>query len=325
MQVLIADDDKVSRRMLAHHLGNWGYEVISANDGTEAWRVLQRPDAPRVAILDWVMPGMTGPAVCRDLRRLRTEPYTYVLLLTARANTEDVVEGMDSGADDYITKPFNVEELQVRLRAGRRIVDLQSELVAAREALREQATRDPLTCVWNRYAILDTLNREVKRSFREATPLSVIMVDLDNFKHVNDTYGHLAGDAVLREIARRMQACVRAYDYVGRYGGEEFLVVSPGSSGTNALQLAERVRNAIAAEPVRARNLAIPVTASFGITVTDGGEVPTAETLIRIADEALYRAKASGKNRIEADGGAAIRAAIELEKLMLAVGPPGNG
>jgi two-component system, cell cycle response regulator len=325
MQVLIADDDKVSRRMLAHKLNSWGYEVLSANDGTEAWLALQRPDAPRLAILDWVMPGMTGPAVCQELRRLRTEPYTYVLLLTARTNTEDVVEGMDSGADDYITKPFNAQELQVRLRAGRRIVDLQSELVSAREALREQATRDPLTCVWNRYAILDTLNREVSRACREASPLSVIMADLDNFKRVNDTHGHLVGDAVLREAARRMQACVRAYDYVGRYGGEEFLIVSPGSSGTNALQLAGRLRDAIAAEPIRACNLAIPITASFGITVMEGREDPTAETLIRIADEALYRAKASGKNRIEAGGFAATKSAIDLEKLMVAVGPPGNG
>jgi diguanylate cyclase (GGDEF)-like protein len=298
--------------------------VLSANDGTEAWQVLQRPTAPRLAILDWVMPGMTGPAVCRELRRLRTEPYTYVLLLTARTNTEDVVEGMDSGADDYITKPFNAQELQVRLRAGRRIVDLQSELVAAREALREHATRDPLTCVWNRYAILDTLNREVSRASREASPLSVIMADLDNFKHVNDTHGHLVGDAVLREAARRMQVCVRAYDHVGRYGGEEFLIVSPGSSGMNALQLAGRLRNAIAAEPIRARNLAIPITASFGITVTEGGEDPTAESLIRIADEALYRAKALGKNRVEAGGSAATKSAIDLEKLMVAVGPPEN-
>jgi diguanylate cyclase (GGDEF)-like protein len=262
--------------------------------------------------------------VCRELRRLRTEPYTYVLLLTARTNKEDVVEGMDSGADDYITKPFNSQELQVRLRAGRRIVDLQSELVAAREALREQATRDPLTCVWNRCAILDTLNREVSRASREGSRLSVIMVDLDNFKRVNDTYGHLAGDTALREAARRMQACVRAYDYVGRYGGEEFLIVLPGSSGVNAVQLAGRLRHAIAAEPVRAGHLTIPITASFGITATEGGEDPTAEALIRLADEALYRAKESGRNRVEAGGFAATQSAIELEKLMVAVGPPGN-
>ncbi len=324
MRVLIADDDTTSRRLLANMLAGWGYEVVTAADGTEAWDLLQQPNAPYLAILDWMMPGLTGPAVCSKLRQARKEPYTYVLLLTARTNKEDVIEGMNSGVDDYVTKPFDAQELKVRLRAGRRILDLQAELVAAREALREQATRDPLTCVWNRYAIFDTLSREINRSARERTALSLIMADLDHFKQVNDSRGHLAGDTVLREAARRMHSCVRPYDYVGRYGGEEFLVVLPGTSTPQAVQLAERLRRALASSPIAVGNLAIPVTASFGVSGIDAAGDSTPETLIRTADEALYRAKGSGRNRVE--GGPADKAAAsDLANLMAAVLPPGNG
>ena len=189
MRVLIADDDNASRAILARLLESWEYEVLLAKDGTEAWKLIQEPDPPRLAILDWVMPGMTGPVLCRQIRELRSEPYTYVLLLTARTNKEDMIEGMTSGADDYLTKPFDKQELEVRLRAGRRIVELQRELVEAREALREQATRDPLTGIWNRFVIFDTLEREASRAGRECSPLAVIMTDLDYFKKVNDTTG----------------------------------------------------------------------------------------------------------------------------------------
>jgi len=299
MLVLIADDETVSRRMLARMLKTNGYEVVAASDGDEAWRILERQDAPRLAILDWEMPGMTGPELCRKLREQNREPYTYVLLLTARTDKQDVVEGMDAGADDYVTKPFEARELQVRLRAGRRILDLQADLVKAREALREQATHDPLTGLWNRYALLDALEREHSRAVREGTPLAVIMVDLDHFKRVNDTYGHQAGDAVLREAAGRMQAGVRSYDLVGRYGGEEFLIVLPGTSGANAVQLAERLRAAVAQEPVGHDLLRIRVTASFGVSTSGPALIADPRTLIRLADEALYRAKAQGRNRVE--------------------------
>ncbi len=311
--------------MLANMLTGWGYEVTSVRDGTEAWQALQSADAPPLAILDWMMPGMTGPAVCRELRQIRNEPYTYVLLLTARTNKEDVVEGMASGADDYVTKPFDSQELNVRLRAGRRILDLQSQLVAAREALREQATRDPLTCVWNRYAILDTLNRETSRAAREGASLGVIMVDLDHFKKVNDTHGHPAGDAVLREAARRMQLCLRSYDSVGRYGGEEFLVVLPGSSGAHAAELAERLRWVIGHEPVAAWNLSISIAASFGVTAIEKGSVASAEDLIRIADAALYRAKEAGRNRVEWSPVPRQPLPTDIESLLAVGAPPGNG
>jgi two-component system cell cycle response regulator len=322
MLVLIADDETVSRRMLAKMLTDCGYQVITAGDGAEAWRILERPDAPRLAILDWMMPEMTGPALCREVRKLKREPYTYVLLLTARTDKQDVVEGMDSGADDYVTKPFDAQELQVRLRAGRRILDLQDELVAAREALREQATHDPLTRVWNRYAILDALNRELSRAGRDGTSLAVIMTDIDHFKQVNDTYGHLAGDAILREVARRMQAGLRAYDQVGRYGGEEFLIVLPGASAANACQLAARLRLAIAGEPAAAGGIRIGVTASFGVTATAHAWECSPETLIRMADEALYRAKETGRNRVEMEPG---EPATGRETPLAAAAPPRGG
>jgi two-component system cell cycle response regulator len=306
VQVLIADDDRVSRRLLANMLAGWGYEVVEASDGTEAWRGLARPDAPRLAILDWMMPGMTGPMLCRELRRVRREPYTYVLLLTARTDRQDVIEGMESGADDYLTKPFDAQELQVRLRAGRRILELETELVEAREALREQATHDPLTSIWNRRAILEALGRELARAEREGAPLAAMMADLDHFKLVNDRHGHLTGDAVLEEVARRMSGCLRPYDYVGRYGGEEFLIVLPGLSSENASQLAERIRLAVSAEPIAAGEFPVRVTVSLGATTATRGSTP--EEVIRLADAALYRAKELGRNRVEWDAhSAAVR------------------
>jgi len=302
MQVLIADDENVSRRMLANMLEKWDYEVVSASDGAEAWRLLQQDDAPQLAILDWMMPGLTGPEVCAEVRRRGQEPYTYILLLTARADMQDLVEGMEAGADDYITKPFDAPELKVRLRAGRRILELQTQLLAAREALRVQATRDPLTCLWNRYSILDILNRELNRAIREGNGLGVVMADLDHFKKVNDTYGHLAGDAVLREAARRMQASVRNYDAVGRYGGEEFLIVLPGSYESSALLLAERLRETVCAQNISFPEGSLPVTISLGVTGWRRGGQPTPEALIGAADEALYRAKKLGRNRAEWNG-----------------------
>ncbi|MGA2326429.1 MAG: diguanylate cyclase [Bryobacteraceae bacterium] len=302
MQVLIADDENVSRRMLANMLEKWDYEVVSACDGAEAWRLLEQDNAPQLAILDWMMPGLTGPAVCAEVRRRSKEPYTYILLLTARTEKQDLVEGMEAGADDYLTKPFDAQELKVRLRAGRRILELQAQLLTAREALREQATRDPLTCLWNRYSILDILGRELNRAVREETALGVVMVDLDHFKKVNDTHGHLAGDAVLREAARRMHSSLRNYDAVGRYGGEEFLIVLPGSGESSAIQLAERLRETMCAENISFPEGSLRVSISLGVTGWSRGTHPTPEMLIGAADEALYRAKSLGRNRVEWNG-----------------------
>ncbi len=299
MQILVAEDNPVFQSMLKKMLSKWGYDVILTGDGEEAWRILQQPKAPPLAILDWMMPGIDGVEVCRRLRAAQQERYVYVILLTAKTEQKDLVEGMDAGADDYVTKPFNNHELRVRLRAGRRILDLQEELLVAQAALRVQATRDGLTGLWNRTSILEILEREVSRCERESSPLAVLMADLDHFKQINDTYGHLAGDAVLREAAQRMSANIRPYDAAGRYGGEEFLLVIPGCGEACALAQAERVRDSISSTPFQTGAGEISVTCSLGLAWTARGESSSAGTLLRSADEALYGAKDTGRNRVE--------------------------
>jgi len=297
MRVLIAEDTIISRHLLEATLRKWGYDVQVACDGVQAKDILLREDSPRLAVLDWMMPGFTGPDLCKLVRQLKREPYTYILLLTSRSLKGDLIEGMEAGADDYLVKPFDEHELKVRLRAGRRIVELNAELFEIREALREQATRDSLTGLWNRHAILEILARELERTRREAKPVGVIMLDLDHFKQVNDGYGHLTGDQVLRESSARMQMSVRPYDAVGRYGGEEFLIVLPGCDAVATAQHAERLRRVIASRSIPISAGEIWLTASVGATVAVESECATnPEQMLRTADLALYDAKGRGRN-----------------------------
>jgi two-component system cell cycle response regulator len=298
MKILIAEDEPVSRRMLKGVLTRWGYEVISVEDGNAAWERLNTADAPRIALLDWMMPGQNGIDVCRKLRRHRPEPYTYILLLTAKDAKESVVEGLESGADDYLTKPFHFEELKARLRVGLRLLELEDTLVQAREAMRFRATHDTLTEVWNRGAILEMMDREINRSRREGSLLGVLIGDLDHFKAVNDTYGHLAGDSVLREVTKRIHAAIRLYDAVGRYGGEEFLVLLPGCDAAATMDKAEQLRNAIVQRPIETPAGPLRVTMSFGAVTTANWPLDTANQILQMADSALYRAKQDGRNRI---------------------------
>lgn len=297
-RLLIADDSLVSRHLLDSTLKKWGYTVRTVADGAAAWNEFQTDDPPDLAILDWVMPGLTGPEVCRLVRQQEREKYTYLILLTSKSLKEDLIEGMESGADDYVTKPFDQHELQVRLRAGIRILELQAELVAAREALRDQATRDPLTKLWNRRHILEVLDRELARIQRHDTSLGLIMLDLDHFKSINDTHGHLAGDEVLRETARRLRAAVRQYDSIGRYGGEEFLIVMPGCGGGDIEKQAERLRLSLCQTPMQVGDLELTVTGSFGATFSLPAYQANQQDLVKVADEALYRAKRGGRNRV---------------------------
>jgi diguanylate cyclase (GGDEF)-like protein len=292
MRILIADDSNVSRHLLESIVKKWGYQVLSTCDGNQAWEVLQQKDAPRLAILDWMMPGLTGPEVCRLVRNQGIEPYTYILLLTSRTQKADVIEGMTAGADDYVLKPFDQQELNVRLRAGRRVIELQDELLRAQAALKYQATHDVLTGVENRGRIreqLDTL-------LQEPGPAGIILLDLDRFKLVNDSYGHAAGDAVLVATAQRLTTVLGPLDSVGRYGGEEFLVVSRRAK-QDLLPFAEQLRFALASEPVRTPSLALNVTASFGVSHRGAIEC-TADQMLHAADLALYVAKDAGRNSI---------------------------
>jgi len=302
MRVLAAEDNPVFQSMLRNMLTKWGYEAVGACDGNEAWRILQADDAPRMAILDWMMPGMDGVEVCRRVRSTGREPYQYILLLTGRTESQDLVDGMEAGADDYLTKPFVAQELRVRLRAGRRILDLQEELVLAREALREQATHDGMTGLLNRTAVLQALDNEAARAQREGHPLALLIADFDHFKAVNDTYGHLAGDAVIREGARRMKSVVRRYDALGRYGGEEFLMVLPGCDAVAAHAQGNRLRAAIAAEPFEVAGAFLRVTCSVGVASRLNPAITEVDALIREADLALYQAKDGGRDRVEACG-----------------------
>lgn len=302
LRVLVAEDDRVSRALLKLNLEKWGYEVVVCADGLQAWTELQKPEAPRMAILDWMMPGMDGIQICQAVRQRTQQPYVYILLLTAKSLREDLLTGLNAGADDYLTKPMDPQELELRLRTGRRILDLQSELIAAREGLHVQATQDSLTGVWNRRAVLETLQAELVRAMRQHVPLGVILADLDNFKSINDTHGHAAGDLVLREAARRMIAALRPYDRLGRYGGEEFLIVAPGCRLEDAVSVAERLRLALLSEPVQTRSGAVEISASFGVISSARLSHANAEALIEAADEGLYQAKASGRNCVQLPG-----------------------
>ncbi len=299
MKVLVADDSIVSRHLLDVTLRNWGYDVIGASNGTAAWEILSGSEAPSLAILDWMMPGLTGPEICQRMRDERLDQYTYVILLTARSQKEDIVMGMESGADDYLTKPFEQAELQVRLRAGKRIVELHAELLRAREAIQHEASRDSLTGLFNRGTILAMLQRELARGSREVRPLGVVMADLDHFKNVNDSYGHLVGDQVLSEAARRMQDVIRAYDAIGRYGGEEFLILLPGCHEDTALEQAERMRRVLSAAPIMIGDIAYELSGSFGVASVVPSPATSSEQLIRRADQAMYLAKSRGRNRCE--------------------------
>jgi two-component system, cell cycle response regulator len=292
--VLVAEDDPMFRKILLNWLQSWDYKVIVATDGTEAWSILQKERPPDLLILDWVMPGIDGMELCRRIRERQSPSYQYILVVTANDARQDVVRGLEAGADDYLTKPFDKGELRARLRVGTRILTLQEDLIRAREDLRFQATHDVLTGIWNRRAILDLLHRELERAARFRASTGVLMLDLDEFKKINDTYGHLKGDAVLKETAQRITQVVRSYDFVGRYGGEEFLVLLPGCDKEQAEQSGERIRLAVTATPVFAAGSEISVTISIGATANIGG--PETEVLA-IADAALYQAKSAGRNR----------------------------
>ena len=299
MRILIAEDEPVSRLRLERMLGRWGYEVTAVSDGDEAWRALSTAGAPRLAILDWEMPGRDGVDLCRQLRKHDGARFTYLILLTARTEIEHLVEALNAGADDFLSKPFEPHELEARLRAGKRIVQLQWELIEAREALREQAMRDPLTGTWNRRAILAAFERELARVERRTgeSGLGVVIADLDHFKRVNDSYGHLVGDEVLCEVVQRITQDLRRYDRMGRIGGEEFLILLPECGRREVRITVDRLRGVIA-DPIATAVGPLRLTLSLGAALVPDGLRTTARQILAAADQALYTAKASGRNRL---------------------------
>ena len=298
MKILIADDDVVSALMLRRTLERWGYEVTTVHDGIRALSALQAVDAPKLMILDWMMPGLDGPEVIRQLRSLDSEHYDYAILLTSRDQQGDIVAGLEAGADDYLRKPFDSDELRARLRAGQRILELQERLLAAKEKLRIQASQDALTKLANRRSVLEQLEKDSARCRRSGVPMGVLMLDLDHFKSINDTYGHASGDAVLKAAAERMKRSVRTYDTVGRFGGEEFLVLLPGAGNADVVRVAERIRSAMNSMPISVDGKLIVFSCSIGAAIRKPDESTSDAELMHDADMALYRSKENGRDQV---------------------------
>ena len=293
MHVLIVDDDRIQRLILRKQLLRLGYEVSEATDGAIAWAQLQHEPTP-IVITDWMMPQLDGPALIARIRAAAFPGYTYVILLTSKDERTDVVAGLDAGADDYLTKPCDSHELRARVAIGARIVDLERRLRSARDT-------DALTGLHNRGAITAAANTELARAQRSGAVLSAALLDVDHFKQVNDQYGHQAGDQALRLVAAQVRKQVRIYDLVGRWGGEELLLLLMETTLLEAASIAERVRATIAATPLTiADGRQITLTASLGLASTEAVGEYTLEALVHDADAALYRAKAAGRNCVVA-------------------------
>lgn len=299
-RLLIADDDRLFRRYVRAMASQWGYEVEEAKDGLEAWEHLTSLDPPDIAVLDWTMPGLDGTEICRRMRFRRNVQSTYLLLVSARSTKQDMIAGLRSGADDYLVKPVDLAEMEARLLVGMRSVELRNDLEASRERLLKEATHDVLTEILNRRGIVEALKREFARSSRSGSPVSVALIDVDHFKRVNDTWGHQAGDMVLSTLAERFSSGLRKYDMVGRFGGEEFLLLLPGSDGREATQTAERIRKIVRQTRFDSGVGDLRVTISAGVASKSASDSDPTD-LLRRADNALYLAKESGRDRVERD------------------------
>jgi diguanylate cyclase (GGDEF)-like protein len=301
MKVLIAEDDPVSSKILQKNLENWEYGVALARSGAAAWQALQDPDL-RLAILDWMMPGMDGVEVCRKIRRRKKFNYTYIILLSAKDRKQDIISGLSSGADDYMTKPVNFLELRARLKAGQRIIELEDKLLFAQNQLKDIASRDGLTKIWNRTEITRFLNEELERGRREKTSTGVIMLDIDHFKSINDEYGHAAGDLALLKVVSRLKNKVRKSDKLGRYGGDEIIIILPNCPPAEIRKVGERLRQAVGSRRIRTEMDTIPITISVGCATSDQPGSSRPEKLIRTADRLLLKAKEQGRNCVVAAG-----------------------
>lgn len=304
MKVLIAEDDALATKALCSNLKEWGYEVITTKNGQEAWNALNdesldpsRPDSipTRIAVLDWEMPKMNGVELCSKIREElipRWKHYIYIILLTGRDHQDDIITGLDAGADDYITKPYDSIELKVRLKNGSRIIELEDRRIAS-------AVTDQMTQLWNRNKIREFLDEEVDRSHRNGSSLGVLWADIDRFKQINDSYGHLVGDQVITELARRLANAMRRYDKIGRFGGDEFLAVFPTCRRDNIEVIGNRLLQAVNSTKVSTDAGPLQVTISVGGTSSEFFPQISSGELIEASDKALYLAKNAGRNQVK--------------------------
>jgi two-component system, cell cycle response regulator len=293
MRILLVEDSAIDRQQIGAHLKEWNLDFVAVEDGAEAWNLLQKPDAPTLVLLDWVLPGLDGIELCQRIRTLGANgTYVYAVMLTAKDRKQHLLTAMAAGADDYLVKPVDPSELKARLLVAKRILDLQ-------QSMRFAATHDFLTKLLNRAEILASLKREMSRSEREEKPVAILMADLDHFKKINDSLGHAAGDAVLREVGERLKADLRSYDLVGRYGGEEFLIILPNCGLAVATRRADEIRCLVCKDAIVTTFAAVPVTVSIGVTAAEDARNLTIEELLQQADEALYLAKKNGRNRVQ--------------------------
>jgi two-component system cell cycle response regulator len=308
MQVLVVEDSAVYRKLICDQLATWGFRPVVAESGEEAWRVLEQPGAPKLVLLDWVLPDLQGTELCQRIRQAgSSRPYLYVILLTSMEGRQNMLAAMESGADDYLMKPFDESQLRARLLVGKRILNLQEELVAARESMRHAATHDSLTGMMNRGEVVAVLERELERARREKRSLGVVLADIDHFKQVNDSLGHLFGDEALKEISRRLRSKMRMYDSIGRYGGEEFLLLLPGCDLKTALERANQLREFVANKPVIYSGQERVITVSMGVAVSEGVGRADMESLLLQADAGLYSAKRHGRNRVDHSPNTAVK------------------
>jgi diguanylate cyclase (GGDEF)-like protein len=302
--ILIAEDDAVTRMLLEKTLKKEGHEVVSVENGQKAFDLFKESFFP-IVLTDWMMPEMDGLELCRVIRQEENPGYVFIVLLTAQDSQDDIITGLEAGADEYLTKPFNRAELIARLNTGRRFLEQERALRKANEEIRILSITDPLTGCSNRGCLNARLPQEIIRAGRYNRPLSIVMCDIDHFKKVNDTYGHQAGDLVLKEFSKRINDSIRdKVDMLARYGGEEFLVTLPETGLEGALNVAERLRRVISETNFDIGTKKIKITASFGVAGFDSdklSEEMSIDTLINLADNYLYQAKNEGRNRVAGD------------------------
>lgn len=297
MQILIADDERSLRLILSKALRKWGYDTVEAENGAEAISILNGENPPMIVILDWMMPQINGIEVLRKIRAEERELPFYIIMLTSKNEKSDIIEGLNEGADDYLAKPFDLGELRARINSGKRIVELQKELVDSKKKLEYQLEHDLLTGVYSRRFIMEKLNREIARSMRTGSSFAVAICDIDHFKKINDSYGHQAGDIVLREFGKILEDNIREYDSVGRIGGEEFLIITPIKNEEDEISLFERVRSKVENSRIAVESGEISMTVSIGVTFYENGK--NSDGIISEADKALYIAKNSGRNMVK--------------------------